>query len=156
MYVYAYWNWYKCGCIKTPHRFFCASIPLFCSCACVCVCVYVCAYVPIHMGAETFICVWVRICNYIQMYMWCVHVDFFLLLFVNKGIWDMCMSRLYEDGYIAKPRRKCGASWSHHTAPIATTCNTLQHTATHGNSRQLAATHCNTLQHNAMHCSTLQ
>jgi len=33
---------------------------------------------------------------------------------------------------------------------------TLQHTATHCNTRQHIATHCNTLQHAATHCNTLQ
>ena len=178
--MYAYRNLYKCGCVKTPRRIFCASIALFCSCACVCVCVYVCAYVQIHVGAETFICMWVRICNYIQLYMWCVHVDFFFFLFVYKGIWDMCMSKLLSRQVYSKstqemwrefittyctnlqqPATHCNTL--QHTAThcntrrlTATHCNTLQHTATHGNSRQHTATHCNALQHTATHCNTLQ
>jgi len=35
----------------------------------------------------------------------------------------------------------------------ATHCNTRPHTATHGHTLQLSATHCNTLQHTATHCN---
>jgi len=42
-----------------------------------------------------------------------------------------------------------------HTAPHATHCNTLQHTATNCNALQHTVTLCNTLQYSAAHCSTL-
>jgi len=56
----------------------------------------------------------------------------------------------------AAPKKAVGVSSCQDLQHAATHCNTLQHIATHCNTLQHTATHCNTLQHTATHCNTLQ
>ena len=135
-YVCTYTNLHKCICMHTEicinagvyhhhadyfarrsHSFVCVRVYV---CVCMCVRMYQFMWVQKH----SYVCG----CAYAIIYNCICDACMLIFSFFNlyTKVYEICACRnCYQDRYIAKPRRKCGASSSHVLHQSATTCNTL-------------------------------
>ena len=120
---------------------------------CMCVCMYVCIYACMYVCMYVCVYVCTFVCLYVSMYT-CTHVC--MDVRVDGGIFEPPIWYLYTISTIIHLLFALSKGWRRPIASYGSTCNTLQHTATHCNTLQHTTTHCNTPQHTATHRNTPQ